>query len=83
MQGRMADNEAEMLLARRARLVAVVLIATMILWVGAQWLGGRLGLAPRFAILLDLAALAGFVWALAVTFQIRRRRNALRRNRGE
>ncbi len=83
MQGRQAYSEAEMVLARRARLVALVIIATMVLWMGAQWLGGLLGLSPRLAILLDLAALAGFVWALAVTYQIWRRRGEMRRNTGE
>ena len=61
-------------LARKARVVAVVIAGTMIVWMGAQWIGGNLGLEPRFAILFDLAALAALFWALIVTFQIWRAR---------
>ena len=60
--------------ARQARLVAVVLAATMVLWMGAQWLGGKLGLETRFVFLFDLAAIAAFAWVLVVTYQIWRGR---------
>lgn len=58
---------------RQVRLVAIVLAATMILWMGAQFLGGQLGLETRFVFLFDLMAIAGFVWALVVTYQIWRK----------
>jgi len=61
-------------LLRQGRLVAVVIAGTMILWVALQWLGGRLGLPERYVFLLDLFALAGFLWALIVTWQIWRKR---------
>ena len=60
-------------LAREARLVAVVIAATMVLWIGAQFLGGRLGWDISYAFLFDLAALAAFIWALVVTWRIWRR----------
>ena len=60
--------------ALQARLAAIVIALTMLIWMGAQWLGGRMGWQPRFAFLFDLAALAGFIWALAVTYRIWRRR---------
>lgn len=60
--------------ARQARLVALVIAGTMILWMVAQWIGRELGLPGRFVFLFDLAALAGFFWALVVTYQIWRRR---------
>lgn len=60
--------------ARQARLVAIVLAVTMVLWMGAQFLGGQIGLEARYAFLIDLAAIAGFVWALVVTYQIWRGR---------
>ena len=63
----------DLTLAREARLVAVVIAATMILWLGMQWLGGRLGWDASYAFLFDLAALAAFFWALAVTWRIWRR----------
>lgn len=63
-------------LAGQARLVAIVIAATMVLWMGAQLLGGRLGWSPRFVFLFDLAALAAFVWALVVTTRIWRARRS-------
>ena len=57
-------------LAREARLVAVIIAVTMVLWVGLQWLGGQLGWDPSYAFLFDLAALAAFIWALVVTWRI-------------
>lgn len=62
--------------AKQARLVAIVLVATMALWLGAQFIGGKLGWEARFAFLFDLAALAGFTFALVVTFRLWRQRNA-------
>ena len=67
-------DPADLKRAQQARLVAIVLAATMILWMGAQWLGGKLGLETRFVFLFDLAAIAAFVWALVVTYQIWRGR---------
>ena len=66
--------EEDRQLAKTARMVAIVIAATMLAWIGAQWLGPRMGLAGRYAFLFDLAALAAFVWALVVTFQIWRKR---------
>ncbi|MGB3313877.1 MAG: DUF5337 domain-containing protein [Albidovulum sp.] len=63
----------DMRLAKEARLVAVVITATMILWLGAQWLGGKAGWETRFVFLFDLAALAAFIWAMVVTWRIWRR----------
>jgi hypothetical protein len=60
--------------ARRARTVAIVLCATMVLWLVAQWIGGRLGWATRWVFLLDLAALAAFLWAMIVTVGLWRAR---------
>ncbi|MDP3197895.1 DUF5337 domain-containing protein [Tabrizicola sp.] len=60
--------------ARQARLVGIVLAVTIILWMGAQWLGGQLGLEVRYVFLVDLLAIAAFVWALVVTYQIWRGR---------
>lgn len=56
--------------ARQARMVAIVIAMTMLVWLGVQWLGGQLGLPTRYAFLFDLAALAAFVWAFVVIYQI-------------
>ena len=69
-------TEAERINGRQARLVAIVLAATMVLWMGAQFLGGRLGLEARFVFLFDFAAIAALIWALVVTWQIWRRQSA-------
>jgi hypothetical protein len=66
------DKDRE--LARQARLVSVVIAGTMILWMLAQVIGGELGLEDRYVFLFDLFALAGFTWALVVTWQIWRKR---------
>ena len=66
--------DREVALARKARMVAVVIAVTMVVWFGAQWIGGKLDLAPRFVFLLDLAALGAFVWAMVVIYQIWRAR---------
>ena len=59
---------------RQARLVALVIAGTMLLWMGGQWLGGQMGWETRYVFLLDLAAMAGFIWAFVVTYQIWRAR---------
>ncbi|MEZ5912861.1 MAG: DUF5337 domain-containing protein [Paracoccaceae bacterium] len=63
-------------LAREARQVGAVMAATMVLWMGAQWLGGQMGWQTRFVFLFDLAALAAFIWALVVTWRIWQRQKA-------
>ncbi|MBC6438795.1 MAG: DUF5337 domain-containing protein [Rhodobacteraceae bacterium] len=59
---------------RRIRLVAIVMALAMVLWMGAQVLGGQLGLPVRYVFLFDLAAIAALVWALIVTYQVHKAR---------
>lgn len=68
------DPDMERQLARQARTVAFVIAGAMLLWMGAQWIGGWIGLETRFVFLFDFAALAAFIWALVVTYQIWRKR---------
>ena len=68
------DLNIQKSLSRQARLVSVVIAATMILWMAAQLIGGQLGLPSHYVFLFDLFALAGFFWALVVTWQIWRKR---------
>jgi hypothetical protein len=67
-------DQTDLQRARQARRVGIVLVATMVVWMGAQFFGGKLGLEARYAFLFDLAAIAAFVWALVVTYQIWRGR---------
>jgi Family of unknown function (DUF5337) len=69
-------DPAELKRAAQARLVAIVLATTMVVWMGAQWLGGRLGWETRFVFLFDFVALAAFLWAMVVTYQIWRGRQS-------
>ena len=66
--------DQEQALARKSRMVAVVIAVVVVLWMGAQWIGGQIGLDPKFAFLFDLAALAAFFWTMIVTYQIWRTR---------
>lgn len=56
----------DILIAKRQRLVATVIIVAVLLWVGAQALGALFNLPVRWVVLMDLAALAALAWALIV-----------------
>ncbi|SMO33567.1 DUF5337 domain-containing protein [Paracoccus laeviglucosivorans] len=64
------------------RLVAVVITATMLLWLGVQWLGGQQGWPTKYVFLADLVAMGALIWSLLVTWRIWRRRNASSRGQG-
>ncbi|WP_172299904.1 DUF5337 domain-containing protein [Pseudoruegeria sp. HB172150] len=62
--------------ARQARLVAIVVVTTLVVWLVAQWAGARFGIEERYMFLIDFAAMAAFLWSFIVTYQIwRKRRN--------
>ena len=58
----------------QVRIASIVIVVTMVLWMGASFIGGSIGLEARFAFLFDLAALAAFLWALIVLFNAWRTR---------
>jgi Family of unknown function (DUF5337) len=66
--------EPELRAARLARFVAVVIAATICLWLLAQWVGGALGLPIGYAFLFDIVAMAALIWSLIATWRIRRLR---------
>ncbi len=68
----MSDQEQQ--LARKGRMAALVIAATMLLWMGAQVLGAKLGLEARYLFLFDFAAIAAFIWVFVVIYQIWRAR---------
>ena len=68
------SDESDRAFARQARLVALVIAFTGAIWIVAQTVGPKLGLAGEYAILIDLFALAAFVWALVVTYGLWRKR---------
>ena len=73
-EGAMAATDPQQATARQAKRVALVIAGTMLLWMLAQLIGAELGLPLKYTFLIDLAALAGFIWALVVTYQIWRAR---------
>ena len=66
--------EQDRRLARQGRIAALVIALTGVLWLLAQMLLPRLGIGIRYAVLVDLCALAAFAWALIVVYRIWRRR---------
>ncbi|MBL4628114.1 MAG: DUF5337 domain-containing protein [Roseicyclus sp.] len=76
MPERSPISEADRRLIRQIRRAAIVIAATMVLWMGAQFLGRQLGWPARFAFLFDLAAIAALVWALVVTYWVWKARRA-------
>ncbi|PTA99337.1 MULTISPECIES: DUF5337 domain-containing protein [unclassified Sulfitobacter] len=73
----MTDKE-EIALARKGRMVGLVIAGTMLLWIAAQWLAPQFGLSGRYALLFDFAALAALIWAMVNIYQMRRARAASR-----
>ena len=69
--------ERERELSRLGRVISIVIAGTMILWMAAQWIGREIGLPDEYVFLFDLFALAGFLWAIFVTFQLWRKRREL------
>lgn len=64
-------------MTRKGRHVAMVIAGAMVIWFGAGLLGASLGWPGRYALLIDLAALAALVYAFVNIYQIwRMRRNS-------
>ncbi|SPF75950.1 hypothetical protein ALP8811_00945 [Aliiroseovarius pelagivivens] len=59
---------------RQGRMAALVIAATGLLWVGGTFAGNSLGWSNRTMALVDMLALAGFVFGLVVTYRIWRQR---------
>jgi hypothetical protein len=67
-------SDKDKAIARQGRIAAIVVAGAMLFWLVAQWAGPQLGLAGRYALLIDFAAMAAFVWAFVVALQIWRAR---------
>ena len=66
--------EQDQIIARKGRHAAIVIAASMVLWIAANFAGPALGLAGRYALLFDLAALAALIYAMVNIYQIWRLR---------
>ncbi|MGH1578308.1 DUF5337 domain-containing protein [Planktotalea sp.] len=70
----MGLDDTDAALAKQGRTVALVIAGSMLIWILAPWLGPKLGMPGRFALLIDFAVLAALVWSMVVTYQIWRKR---------
>lgn len=70
------EQHDEQHLSKQGRIVALVIAGSMLFWIAAQYIGPKIGLSGRFAILIDLLVLAALFWAMVVTAQIWRKRQA-------
>ncbi len=66
----MAEPEPKADVTRKAKRVALVIAGTMLLWLGGQRIGAEMGVPLKYSFLIDLIAMAGFIWAMVVTYQI-------------
>lgn len=60
--------------AKAGQRVALIMAGTALFWIVATWIGSHMGLSNRAQALFDLAALAGFGFALWQTFKLWRAR---------
>ena len=58
----------------QVKLVSITLVVTMGGWLLLQMIGGAYNWPPKFIFLFDLAAFAGFAFALITTYRIWRKR---------
>ncbi|AXT25493.1 hypothetical protein D1823_02105 [Ruegeria sp. AD91A] len=69
------DKDKEKAIARKGRHIGMVIAVTMLIWLAMNlFIGPELGLTTRHALLFDLAALAGFIYAGINIFQLWRMR---------
>ena len=68
------DPDLQKSLSKQGRIVSLVIAGTMLLWMLAQYVDVQSGIEYRYMLLIDFFALAGFIWALVVTWQIWRKR---------
>lgn len=65
---------SELRFARAMRGVAVVLVVATLLWLLLGEIGRQYAWDGRYALLIDLAALAAYVWALVNAWMLWRKR---------
>jgi hypothetical protein len=69
------SEEQDKAIAQKGRHVSLVIAGTIVMWlVLSLFVGPALGLPGRYALLFDLAALAGLIYALVNIFQLWRLR---------
>ncbi len=61
-------------MARKGRQAALMIAGTAVFYILTTLIGGWMGLSNRTMLLFNLVALAGFIWAFWMIFQIWRMR---------
>ncbi len=61
-------------IARKGRITALVIAGSAVFWVVTSFIGAQMGWDNRTRALFDLLALAGFIWAFVLIYQIWRAR---------
>jgi hypothetical protein len=69
-----APDGVDQLITQKGRHVALVIAGAMVLWFGAGLVGKAMGLPGRFAILVDLIALAALFYAMVNIYKMWRMR---------
>ncbi|MCA0870192.1 DUF5337 domain-containing protein [Seohaeicola saemankumensis] len=69
-----AESDHDAQVARKGRHIAIVIAATMVLWMMLSLWVGPAFLPGRFAFLFDFAALAALIYALINIYQLWRLR---------
>ncbi len=70
----MSEKSSQHNRQRAGRTTAITIAGTAALWVVASFIGRQMGVSQRALLLIDLLALAGFVLALVMIWQIWRAR---------
>lgn len=58
---------------QEGRKAALIIAVTTLLWLALQWVGKQQGWSAQVALIGDLAALAAYIYALAIVWRIWRR----------
>ena len=70
------EREKDTAMVRKGRTVSLLIAGTLIVWMLLQVIGPMVGLAGRYALLFDFAALAALIWAFVNIYQTWRMRQA-------
>ena len=69
-----APTSKELAVMRQMRLIGAVIAAATVLWLILGEIGRQYGWEGRYALLIDLAAIAAYVWALINAWMLWRKR---------
>lgn len=65
-------------LARKGRMISLVIAGSLLLWMFLQVIAPLIGLPGRYALLFDFAVMAALIWAGVNIYQLWRARQALK-----